>query len=338
MKMAAYESISGSPKARLEHNLREKKNYLNEDINKEKTDQNYALTPADHGKTATECMAYFRTIMNNIYHRSGSTITCAEWVCTAPTDLSKDQQKEFFESTYQFLNNVLFGGDDSKCILAQVHHDEAGLPHMHYIFTFPTVDNSKYISLKNKFEKGLSEVEKAYSEEINEFQKQGLLDAVIAYERKNDEVKAIASVREILGLSRDDARWVFTRLRRLESEKYKEKMMSKDQFLGRRFFKEFHQNYQNWIDEHGPQCTVYRGGGGINLTVEQLKEITKMTGLKLDRGLTIKTLSAIINQNKELEAKVKNLEQRRETEREWGNNNDWGKEKEWGGFEWDINF
>jgi len=61
-----------------------------------------------------------------------------DWVLTAPQDLLEKDQREFFESAYQFLSDR-YGGEN--VVSAHVHMDET-TPHMHFSF-IPVVEDKK---------------------------------------------------------------------------------------------------------------------------------------------------------------------------------------------------
>lgn len=62
-----------------------------------------------------------------------------------------------------------------------------------------------------------------------------------------------------------------------------------------------HPGLQDHLDKHGIKATVFKkksGSGNIvSLSVSQLKELTKRTGISIDNSLTIDELSDIINKN-----------------------------------------
>ena len=74
-----------------------------------------------------------------------------------------------------------------------------------------------------------------------------------------------------------------------------------DQLTKRARLKEFHPSLQKHLDDAGIHATVFRkkegDGESIGLSVSQLKELTKKTGVALDHSLTIDELSNIINTN-----------------------------------------
>ena len=320
--MASCTTIHGSPVGAFKHDLRERYTYRNEDIDPGKSYLNYTLS--NHGDSCRECMSFFDTLLDGVYHRGGTTALSAEWSCPLPSDLSPDRAEEFFQTTYEFNNFIHFGGDDSRCMLAQVHRDEIGMDHMHYIFVFPEVKNEKFVEFNDKFVSGVEKVQKHFDIELSRDQIQDCYSAIQRFESRSDKAREKETIQEIgrvLDLKRDDARWCFIRMRRREPERYEKRLMSKDEFLTPEFFKKYHKEYQQWLIDHGFNCTVYRGGGGISLSVEQLKEITKATGITLDRGLSVEYITNLIKENAQLRERISELEQfqERSLERDaWG--------------------
>ena len=74
-----------------------------------------------------------------------------------------------------------------------------------------------------------------------------------------------------------------------------------DQLTKKARLKEFHPGLQKHLDEAGIHATVFRkkngDGKAIGLSVSQLKELTKKTGITLDHSLTVDELAEIINSN-----------------------------------------
>lgn len=329
--MASCSSIHGSPVGAFKHDLRERDVYRNEDIDPLKSYLNYTLS--EHGETSRECMDYFDSLLKNVYHREGSTVTSAEWSIQAPPDLESGREAEFFKTTCEFLNHYHFRGDDSRCILAEVHRDEIGADHLHYVFTFPEMVNEKFVEFNDKFKSGAEQVQEKFDIELTREQLKDCYSALQRYEARSDKARERETIQEfgrVLDLKRDDARWAFTRMRRLDSERFEKKLMPKDQFLTPEVFRDFHKSYQAWLDAHGFECTVYKGGGGISLSVEQLKEITRQTGVTLDHGLSVDSLSHLINENARLTERVAELEKQIElsSERAWGDSSGWGRGKQ----------
>lgn len=337
--MASFESIKGSPVAAFSHCLREKEHYLNEDIDQARSHLNYAISPEDHGRSTRECMDYYDRLTGNVYHRSGSTITSGQWVVTAPTDLPHERERAFFECTYDFLNRYFYDGDDTRCMLAQIHKDESeiGSSHMHYIMAMPEVENPKYISLEEKCLAGLQKTQEHFNIKITKQQEQAVYAAALRYEQSHlssRERYAIRDISETFDLKRDDARWIFTRVRRLESERFQKRLMSKDEFLTKERFNNFHPEFQKWMKDHGFDCTVYKGGAGIRLSVEELKRMTKETGYRLVDEKEYERLQERVT---ELEHALNDKEHVNawghtgsESAREWGKSSGWRKDNVWG--------
>ena len=101
---------------------------------------------------------------------------------------------------------------------------------------------------------------------------------------------------------------------------YKEKVCC-DEKVTLHSLQSFHPEYQEWIDSAGINATVYKGGQGISLSVEQLKAVTKETGV---------IVTDLINEIDALQDKVKSLENGIEkAEDVWGRNKEadvWGRD------------
>lgn len=135
----------------LRHNSREcPRPASNTDIDPARSSNNYSLLP--DRAAASSCREYYRQRLDEIYHmQRRDIVTACQWVITAPQDLAAEQEREFFDATMAYLNN-LYG--EQNCIQATVHKDEgvkdqdgniiAGRAHLHYIF-MPIVDNDKYL-------------------------------------------------------------------------------------------------------------------------------------------------------------------------------------------------
>ena len=292
--MASRAGIHGDPIGDIKHDLRERSTYRNEDIDLEKSGDNYILSDFSKGTTSGEVYSYYKELISKVYHRGKSTITTAEVVFTMPEDLTEGREEEFFQSSAKFATDYFFDGDTSRILLAVVHKDEGGAHHMHFQFVFPEIENKSFITAKDKFVDRIDDVETDIGIELSDAQKAQLVRAIVGYERNSEINNAIHQVSDALTIDRDQARKVFLRLKRTEKEKYEKKLLSKDEYLTKEVFETFHSEYQKWIDEHGPQCTVYKGGGTISIPVAQLKQMTKETGATLDHGLTPKELGEMI--------------------------------------------
>ena len=120
----------------LRHNERMVRNPSNPDIDQTRSHQNYMLSP-DRGMTSYD---YYKQRKSELYCYGREDVkTLAGWIVTAPTDLSMVLHEAFFKETYQFLENR-YGKENT--VLAVVHKDESGQPHLHFNF-IPAVDDSK---------------------------------------------------------------------------------------------------------------------------------------------------------------------------------------------------
>lgn len=149
----------------------------------------------------------------------------------------------------------------------------------------------------------------------------------------------------------------------LKHEGYEFRLCS-DELTKRSVLKEWHPNYQKWLDEAGVHATVASGvTSGKGMSVKSLKELSKVTGLSLEqireleqekKHLKQKLLDkeiesvqmksqfehSILEKDKELElahgriqeleAKLKTLAiERNSPEHAWGNSS-WGNDLDWG--------
>lgn len=103
--------------------------------------------------------------------------------------------------------------------------------------------------------------------------------------------------------------------------------ISSDALLTKKHLQQFHPRYQEWLDSHGINATVYSGiTGGKNRTVAELKMETKEL-LKAKEQIQNLTL-----ENETLKETIKSLEKQLEqaktvdTEMEWGS----GSTSSWG--------
>lgn len=97
---------------------------------------------------------------------------------------------------------------------------------------------------------------------------------------------------------------------------YKFKLCA-DQLTKKAKLRELHPGLQRHLDDCGIKATVYRkksgDGKAIHLSVSQLKEITAKTGIVLKNGVTVDTLSQILNT---IQAQKKEIHTLQHTRRE----------------------
>lgn len=128
--------------AHFERQKDEEGNYIkfkNQNIDTEKSDQNYNL----HQSDKSQLDLYHDRLSEIKVNKRKDLNTMCSWVVTVPEELKNDpeKQKEFFKNSYDFLNNR-YGKEN--CISAFVHMDEV-TPHMHYSFIPVTFDAKKNI-------------------------------------------------------------------------------------------------------------------------------------------------------------------------------------------------
>lgn len=100
-----------------------------------------------------------------------------------------------------------------------------------------------------------------------------------------------------------------------------------DELINKKHLKDFHPNYQKWLEQAGIKATVHSGiTGGKSRTVEQLKHETR----ELERQKEI--IAALEAENKKLKERVRELEVALEKEHEV--TNEWGSS--WGSVEKDL--
>ena len=123
----------------IRHINREIQDNANRDIDSSRSGQNYVLSP-DRGKPAYQ---YFKERKKQLHCMNRSDVkVAAGWCVTAPKDLPCDKHRDFFQETYNFLSERYGGTNNANTLLCTVHNDEAGQPHMHYVFV-PTVHDGK---------------------------------------------------------------------------------------------------------------------------------------------------------------------------------------------------
>ena len=324
--MANIASIHGDPIGALKHDLRERTTYKNEDIDPERSSENYIIQ--SHGKNSGEIYSYYHSLVDGVYHRGKGSVLNDEIIVTAPDGLSPEKRSDFFEGMTACLNDYLFNGDTSRVLLSVVHNDEAGAPHMHYAFTHPEVKNEHYISAEEKFTSGIKYLKEELDISPTKEQTRLLAKYLNQYSRTRDENSAIHGIADSLTLSRDDARKVFLRIRRTERESMKTRLMSRDEFLTKKVYDNLHPTLQKYVDEHGPKCTVFNGGGKINLTVQQLKAYTARTG---------KTVSKEVLKNLTVDKVLDALEKEHSRIIDaWGKENAWGDKERGNSWERDY--
>lgn len=120
----------------FQHFDRSNETYTNDEIDPDRTNENYNLAP-DRGMSTYD---YYRQEYNRIEEGGAyikhDLVTCANWTVTLPQELvsqPKHIQQRFFKTTYEFLAERYGAPDRHNILAANVHNDET-TPHMHFQF------------------------------------------------------------------------------------------------------------------------------------------------------------------------------------------------------------
>lgn len=120
----------------LSHDERNKsadKQYRNVDIDNSKSHLNYSYL--DNSSAEDRLNKRLKEV--DIYKRPNIKVLCS-WVVTLPKQVKSDDERKFFDLTYEFLSQK-YG--QNNVISADVHKDET-TPHLHFTFV-PVVPNNK---------------------------------------------------------------------------------------------------------------------------------------------------------------------------------------------------
>lgn len=158
----------------------------NQDIDTKRTNQNYNLAPA-HNQ-----LDFIHKRLDEVYcmNRKDVNVMCS-WVVTAPEDLKLEQEKQFFQETYSFLEGK-YGREN--VVSAYVHKDEK-TPHMHFCF-MPVVADLKRGQKVSAFEcVKKKDLEQFHEQLQRHLEKRGILCSVIN-EATREGNKAIKELKQ----------------------------------------------------------------------------------------------------------------------------------------------
>lgn len=219
----------------LRHVLREVKYPKNIDIDKSKSHLNYSLSP----KRDISEMNYLKKRLSEVHvaNRAGINLMSG-WIITKPKELDDIHEKAFFESCYEFLKER-YGGE-KNVISCEIHKDESGEPHMHFLFVPVTKNTPNENMLK-----------------------------VAEYIKKNPDKNNTQAAKE-LGVDRKTVR----RYRNKTEDDIKYEKLSAKEVINRAELQSFHKDLQAHLNKNGISASVNSGitkARGGNMTVEQLK-------------------------------------------------------------------
>ena len=147
---------------------RKTENHSNQEIDNERSHLNYDLCEKE-GDTLSRM--HDRLSKVHCLNRNDVKV-CANWVVTLPESLQKvseNEQRKFFEKTYEFLINR-YGGE-KNVLSANVHNDETR-PHMHFAF-MPVVWDEKKQREKVSAKEVLTRKDlRTFHQDLDEFLKQ----------------------------------------------------------------------------------------------------------------------------------------------------------------------
>ncbi len=335
----------------LRHDFRASPKPGNFEIDPALSKNNYCLSPESHGRTAEECMKYYKKLIGNSYiygkDSKRDIVRGLQWCITAPADLPEDQKEEFFKAAYEYMNSI-YG--EENCICAVVHTDEimknkkgerVSHDHLHYL-AVPRVANNKHLSLKDKFTSGLEKISK--SDKPILFKNDDLKNLTSAvfqfYKKEISKNQAVSMIAKNLECKYADAKKIFNSVTIKESEFYEMKLNS-DALTSRKQLHEFHPAFQRFLEDRGIHCTVSFKSQGIDrgsFTVAEAKTVTRVTGLSVEQIKEMEIENEILqDQVKSLTAEVeksKTIDNTKDADNAsgWGSSSGWGKErgeKEW---------
>ncbi|MGE6553075.1 MobV family relaxase [Bacillus mycoides] len=174
------------------HWERKTEKHSNLDIDKERSDLNYDLCQKE-GDTLSRMQQRLHEV--HCLNRKDVKV-CADWVVTLPESLkgiSEQEQREFFEKTYEFLANR-YGGE-KNVLSANVHMDET-TPHMHFAFMPIVWDEKKQrekvcandVLTRKELKTFHQDLDKFLKQEIPHIYKEGIL---------NDKTIGVDTVKDL---------------------------------------------------------------------------------------------------------------------------------------------
>ena len=147
-----FEKFSKGQVALLRHIERKNSLYTNENVDLSLSDRNIQFSP----QRSISAVKYWHDILREIHvtRRSGknATVDLAGFTISLPAELRDapiDEQRYFFQKSYDFIKERYYDGDDRFIISAQAHYDEVTkdgecTPHIH-VMVVPSVRSDRYV-------------------------------------------------------------------------------------------------------------------------------------------------------------------------------------------------
>lgn len=132
----------------MENGERKYAKFSNKEIDTSRSHLNYNLCINENGVAANQHKRYERILRGEtlpegyslkINKRKDLKVVCS-WIVTLPEDVKEGDERRFFQSVYNHLKK-----EYPHVISAWVHNDEAGRPHLHYLFCPIFYDKKKDI-------------------------------------------------------------------------------------------------------------------------------------------------------------------------------------------------
>lgn len=182
----------GNVKGLSIHLDRKTTNHSNKEIDVERSHLNYDLCEKE-GDTLSRMNERLEQV--HCLNRADVKV-CADWVVTLPESLkakTDDEQRKFFEKTYEFLTNR-YGGE-KNVLSANVHNDET-TPHLHFAFMPVVFDvkkqrekvSAKEVLNRKDLQTFHQDLDNFLKQEIPEIYQSGIL---------NGETIDVANVKEL---------------------------------------------------------------------------------------------------------------------------------------------
>lgn len=210
----------------------------NRDIDFDRTHLNYSLTP----KREISPYEYYKKRLEEIsVKKERKDINYASgWVITKPKELDDKYEKRFFKEVYNFLKER-YGGEQNV-ISAEVHKDEKGEPHLHFMF-IPVTKNTP-----NK----------------------NMMKVIEYFEKKENIGKNNTVAGRELGIDRKTVR----RYRDYKREDIKKEKLSSKAVINKVELITFHKDLEDYLNKKKIPVKIISGitkQNGGNRTVEELK-------------------------------------------------------------------
>lgn len=210
----------------------------NKDIDFDRTHLNYSLTP----KREISPYEYYKKRLSEISVKTErKDINYASgWVVTKPKELDEKYEQRFFEEVYNFLKER-YGGE-KNVISAEVHKDEKGEPHLHFMF-IPVVKNTP---------------------------NQNMMKVIEYFEKKENLGKNNTEAGRELEIDRKTVR----RYRECKRGDVKKEKLSSREVINKKDLITFHSDLEEYLNKKKIPAKIISGitkKNGGNKTVEELK-------------------------------------------------------------------